>query len=228
MSTPNPNTPPAPTPEDVEKLTKALEAERAEHKATKEAARGFRARVASGFGLGEDADDETITARLTDSEAALAARTAALTKERDEANARAADVEARWAGEKVDAALREAFAKSGAREEHYEDFRNLAGALFHVDPKTGRVVTKPDAPNTVPGSEPLAWIHAELKSRRAFWWPGNVSGNARGGGIGANPHGDDSCFRPGPTWNLTAQFAYEGKYGSIAADTARRRYGGGR
>lgn len=135
-------------------------------------------------------------------------------------------MEARWAGEKVDAALREAFAKSGARDEHNEDFRNLAGALFHVDPKSGRVVTMPDAPNTVPGSEPLAWIHAELKSRRAFWWPGNVSGNARGGGIGANPHGDDSCFRPGPTWNLTAQFAYEGKYGSIAADTARRRYGG--
>lgn len=69
---------------------------------------------------------------------------------------------------------------------------------------------------------------SDLRAARSVSVTCSPGGNARGGGIGANPHGDDSCFRPGPTWNLTAQFAYEGKYGSIAADTARRRYGGGR
>lgn len=220
MSDTNPNT-------DVEKLTKALEAERAEHKATKEAARGFRARVASGFGLGEDTDDETITARMGDTEKTIADRTAALTKERDDANARAADVESRWAGEKVETALRMAFERSGAKPEHAEDFLLLARGLFGVNEK-GEVRTRKDAKDTIPDVDATTWIHSELKARRAHYFPGNVSGNARGGGTGTNPMGNTDCFKPGRTWNLTRQFEYEAKYGPTAADAARRRYGGGR
>jgi hypothetical protein len=213
-----------PTPEDVEKLTRALEAERAEHKATKEAARGFRSRIASGFGLGDDANDDAISARLADTEAALAARTAALTKERDEARARAADIESRWASEKVDSALRAAFEKSGAKPEHLEDFLILARPLFGVDEK-GNVRTKPDAPDTLPNADPAAWIHSELKARRSHYWSLSVSGGAKGiSGIGHVGGPSIDCFKPGKH-NLTEQFALVSAHGASAVRSALQRAG---
>lgn len=221
MSDTNPN---APTPEDVEKLTKALEAERAEHKATKEAARGFRTRIASGFGLGDDANEDAISARLADTEAALAARTASIAKERDEARARLAEVESRWASEKVDSALRAAFEKSGAKPEHLEDFLILARPLFGVDEK-GRVATKSDAPDTLPGIDSSAWVHSELKAKRAHYFPLSSGGGAKGtSGIGYVGGPSIDCFKPGKH-NLTEQFALVSAHGASAVRSALQRAG---
>lgn len=208
----------------IAKLEKALESERGAHKATKEAARRFRASIAQRIGLAENADDEAIAARLADTEAIVFERTRTLTAERDAAVQRPADIEARWASERVDAALRHAYEQSGARPEHLEDFLALARSIFSID-ETGAVRTRKDAANTLPGIDPAAWIHGELKAKRPFWWPTSVGGGSKGGG-GVPVGGDDSCFRPGPTWNLTAQFAYEARHGAGAADAARRRYGG--
>lgn len=228
MSDTNPNPPSVEElTTSVEKLTRALEAERTAHKATKDSAKEsaskFRARVASGFGLGEDADDETLFARLGDTEKTVAQRTEALTKERDEALARAADVESRWASEKVDGALRAAFEKSGAKPEHLEDYLTLARPLFGVDEK-GNIATKPDAPNTIPGIDPAAWIHSELKAKRSHYFPLSTSGGAKGfSGIGnVGPNVD--CFRQG-TSNLTQQMAMVGRLGENTVRVALQRAG---
>lgn len=195
MTAPNPN---APT---VEELSAQL--------AT------LRATLAKSLGLGEDADEAAILARVADT-----------TKEAEEAKARAADVESRWAGEKVDSALRSAFERSGAGREHEEDFLLLARGLFEVDEK-GEVRTRKDAPNTLPGIDPAAWIVAELRAKRAHWFPHSVGGNARGGGALPSAGADDSCFDPSsPNYNFTKQLALEARYGSEFADKARARYRG--
>lgn len=200
MSDTNPNNPPPPP--TVEELSAQLAA--------------LRATLAKSVGLGEEADEAAILARITDT-----------TKERDEAKARAADVESRWTGEKVDAALRDAFAKSGADPRNAEDFLALARPLFTVDAKTGAVVTKPDAPNTVPGANAEAWIVAELHSKRPHWWPLSQGAGARGAGFTPSAGADDSCFDPrSPNYNFTAQLAAEAKYGPAFADRARQRFGG--
>jgi len=191
------------------------------------ALREFRAGVAKGFGLGDDADDAAILSRVGDVEKSVSERTAALSTERDEAKARAADVESRWAGEKVDNALRDAFAKSGADPRNSEDFLALARPLFTVDAKTGAVVTKPDAPNTVPGANAEAWIVAELHSKRPHWWPLSQGAGARGAGFIPSAGADDSCFDPrSPNFSFTAQCAAEVKYGPAFADRARQRFSG--
>ncbi|MBX3389213.1 MAG: hypothetical protein KF691_07120 [Phycisphaeraceae bacterium] len=193
MSDTNPNTP------TVEELTAQVAA-----------LREFRASVAKGFGLGDDADDAALLARLTET-----------TNERDSSRAEVSAM-------KVDSALREAFAKSGATMGHYEDFRNLAAEHFHLDPKTGKVVTKPDAPT--PNVDPATWCVVELRQRRPGWWPTSQGGglSARGTGFSAARGPSDDCFRPGPSFNFTKQLAFEAQHGAAAADAARRKYGGAR
>lgn len=168
----------------------------------------IRAGIAKGLGLAEDATDEALLARAEE-----------VAKERDRSRSEVSTM-------KIDSALREAFEKSGATGGHYEDFRNLAAEHFHVDPKTGKVVAKPDAPS--PGVDPAAWCVLELRQRRPAWWPLSQGANARGGGYNAARGPDDSCFRPGPDFNFTKQLAFEQTHGAAAADAARKRYGGGR
>ncbi len=213
----------------VEKLRKALESERSEHKSTRDAARAFRVRITSGLALGDGADDDAISARLADAGGVAADRVAALTAAAQEATQRAEEIEARWASERVESSLRSAFEKSGARPEHVDDFLLLATPLFALA-EDGQVRTRKDAKDTIPGVDPPAWVHSELKAKRGFWWPTSVGAQAhapRSMMPGASL-GDDSPFKPGATWNLTKQFEFEAQFGSAAADAARRRYGGGR
>jgi len=227
-TTPDNTNPPAPTAEDLDKMRKALEAEREERKSDRTKHSTFRASVAKVLGLPEDASSDAILARVGDAEKVIGERAATLTKERDEATARVADVESRWASERVDGALRDAFAKSGADPRNAEDYLTLARGAFALDDK-GNVRTKDDIPNTLPGVDPATWIVAELRAKRPHWWPTSQGGGARGGkGVG-NPTvpGDASCFKPGPTFNLTAQGQYAKTYGMAAAERASQLFGGG-
>lgn len=175
----------------------------------------LRAGLAKGFGL----EESTVTDEV------LLARAGEVAKERDEARSKAADVESRWASEKVETALRSAFEKSGAGREHEEDFLLLARGLFEADEKGVR--TRKDAPNTVPGVNAEAWIVAELRVKRSHWWPLSQGAGARGAGFIPSAGADDSCFDPrSPNYNFTAQLAAEAKYGPAFADRARQRFGG--
>lgn len=193
--------PNAPTPPTVEELTAQVAA-----------LREFRASVAKGFGLDPAASEDTvILSRITDT----AKEVSALKSAADSA--------------KVDSALREAFDKSGATLGHYEDFRNLAADHFHLDPKTGKVVSKPDAPT--PNVDPATWCVVELRQRRPGWWERSQGGGSRGSGF-APGRVDDSCFNPGsPNYSWTKMLEAEAKHGAAFADAARAKYrgrGGGR
>ncbi len=222
MTTPNPN----PTAEDIAKLTSSLERSREENKTDRAKHGEFRKTVATRLGLAEDAAPDAILARLgeTDAEKVIAERLTPVAKERDEAKARAADVESRWAGEKVDRSLTDALSRSGMIAANRDDALALARPLFALSDK-GEVVTKADAAGVIPGASPDQWIVAQLRAMRPHWWERSVGGGATGGSRGAASVGDDSCFKPGATWNLTAQAQFERRYGTRAADSAARRYG---
>lgn len=199
MSDTNPNTP---TVEELSAQVAAL--------------REFRASIAKGFGLGDDAEDAAILSRITDT-----------TKERDESRAEAAKLKGEREAERIDAALRDAFAKSGADPRNAEDFLSLARPLFGVDAKTGAVVTKADAANTIPGASAEAWIVAELHAKRPHWWPTSIGAGARGAGFAANRAADDSCFNPAsPAYSFTKQLELEARHGPEFADKARAKYRG--
>jgi len=195
MTTPNPDNQ-TPT---TEQLTAQLTA--------------IRSGFAKHLGLESSATDE-----------AMLARAAELVKERDDSRSEVSALKSSVDAAKVDTALREAFVKSGANA-HYEDFHNLAAQHFHVDPKTGKVVSKPDAPT--PNVDPDTYCVAELRQRRPMWFPLSLGGGARGGGFVAGHGVDDSMYDPGShKYNFTAQLAHEAKYGPAAADAARAKYRG--
>ncbi len=178
----------------------------------------IRSGIAKGLGLAEDATDEALLARAAD-----------VAKERDDSLAEVVKLNGERTADKVDTALRDAFAKSGADHPQLRRLpRDSPGHSFTVDAKTGAVVTKPDAPNTVPGANAEAWIVAELRARRPHWWALSAGGNAKGAGFLPSGGADDSCFNPrSPNYNFTAQLAAEARFGPAFADRARQRYGRG-
>ncbi|QOI99247.1 MAG: hypothetical protein HRU70_01575 [Phycisphaeraceae bacterium] len=208
---------------DVAKLQAALKAERDAHTETKRAHGEFRTAILTPLGLPDNAPAETITARIGDVEKTITDRTAALTTERDEARTRLADVEGRWAGEKVDRSISDALSRSGMIADNATDALALARPLFVLSEK-GEVVTKADAAGVIPGATPDQWIIAQLRTLRPHWWPKSAGGGASGGSRGGMAMGDDSCFRP-ESWNVTLQARYEKLHGTRAAEAAARRYG---
>lgn len=207
----------------------ALRAERDAHKESKRRHAEFLASIRQALALGDDADPAAVLAtlgtRLGDSETLVAERTAALAAERDAATTRAAEIEQRCSAEKIDAALSAAWAGSGAIADNRADYLALARPLFTVDPKTGAVVTKADAPGTIPGAAPEQWVAGQLRSLRPHWWPLSKGGNARGAGLEVDRGGGIACFDPrSPAFSVTRQFAYEATHGAAAADRARAQF----
>lgn len=223
MAEENPSTNPAEA-ESVAKLTKALEAERAAHAATKSKHREFCASVYRARGLPDNATPDALFASLGDEEARVAERTKSIQEERDAALKRAEQVAGEWNAFRIDRALSEAFTKSGMKPENLEDALAMARGLFTVDEK-GRVHTKPDAPNTVPGQSAETWAFSELRTKRPHWYPPSIGGGAKTPGAGFVSRVDDSCFNPrSPNHNFTTQLAFEGRYGAKAAADARAKY----
>lgn len=218
MSTTDANT-------DVAKLQAALKAERDAHTETKRAHGEFRTAILTPLGLPDNAPAETITARIGDVEKTITDRTAALTTERDEARTRLADVESRWAGEKVDRALTDALARSGVLADFRDDALAIARNSFGVNER-GEVVTKAGVAGVIPGATPDQFVIGQLRSMKPAYWPKSAGGGAMGGSSrGSRYVGDDSCFRPGPTWNLSQQISFEKRHGKQASEAAARRYG---
>jgi hypothetical protein len=109
----------------------------------------------------------------------------------------AAEVESRWVGEKVENALRAAFAESGADPRHERDFIDLYRAAFVVDAK-GEVCTKPDALGVLRSVDPAQFVHGVDKAERGHWWPNSVGGGAKPPALGVGAGAPD-CFKPGAT-----------------------------
>lgn len=212
-------------------IEKSLEAARADAKKAQDQLSAFRRTIAERIGLSPDASvDEVAThlgGRLDDIDGQVTAKTATLTAERDAARADADKIKADRAAERVDSAISAALAKSAMIQANTPDAMNLLRPLFHVDDK-GNVTTRGGDTGEPAGVTPEQFVAARLGALRSHWFPGSVSGGARGGGAGTNPLGDTSMFDPrSPKFSVTKQFAYEHQFGAAAADAARRRYSGG-
>lgn len=203
MSDTNPNNP-TPTAEELSAQLTAL-----------------RAGLAKSVGLGEDADEAAILARLGDTESVVTAKTAVLAAERDAARTETVKIKAEWADFKITAALSEAFHRSGAMEQNAADYMALAKPLFTLG-SDGGIVTRDGAPNTVPGMTPDQWIVAQLRSARPHWWPLSSGGAKGAGGLPPSAGVDLSGFRSG---NVTAMMSAIGTYGEAAVLRALRQSG---
>ncbi|MBX3391266.1 MAG: hypothetical protein KF787_01335 [Phycisphaeraceae bacterium] len=104
-----------------------------------------------------------------------------------------------------------------------DGFTEHGPSVLAVGGRVRRVTTKPDAPDTLPGSDPASFIHSELKAKRAHYFPLSSGGGAKGAGYTAHAGADVSCFRDGGT--LTAQMALVARVGERAAIEACRRAG---
>lgn len=230
MSTPpnNPN-PPAPSLSDIERLTKALEAERNEHKETRARFSILRTDLGRITGLGEDAPIEKITERLGDTEKAITDRLAPVITERDEAVKRAQTLEQEKRSAILESAVDRAIARSGVKAEAVEDAKLHLRAALEVNDK-GDVVTKAGS-GEVAGQSPDWFVVSRLRSLRPSYWEKSVGGGAKGN-AGNNPASavDDRCFNPRDPvhHSITAQGAFYRKHGEAATERARRKYGGGR
>lgn len=230
MSTsPNNPNPPAPTPADIERLSKALEAERSEHKETRARLTNLRTDLGRITGLDPDAPIERIAERLGDTEKAITDRLAPVITERDEAVKRAQTLEQEKRSAILDSAVDRAIARSGVKAEAVEDAKLHLRAALEVNDK-GEVVTKA-APGEVAGQSPDWFVVSRLRMLRSAYWEKSVGGGARGS-AGNNPANavDDRCFnvRDPANYSVTAQGAFYRKHGAEATERARRKYGGGR
>lgn len=212
--------------QSVAKLTAALKAEREAHKATRAQ---YLAPIRSALGLddtaGLDAVTSALSTRLGDTDKLVAERTAALTAERDAAQASAASLQAERNSDRIDHAITAALARSGIKPECADDAAAHCRAVLGVNDK-GEVCTVA-APGVVPGMTADQWIIGQLRAMRAHYWPLSTGGGARGGSLPVGNAGNDSCFKPGPTWSVSRQFAFESQYGAAAARQARKRWGTG-
>lgn len=175
--------------------------------------REFAGSVRKALALGDDADSAAVLSSLSSL---------------GNASKELADTKAAWASEKVSGTLQRALEASGIKPEFMEDAMLRAVPFFTVDAK-GNVVTRADAKDTIPGSEPAAWIRGELMAKvNGRYWDLSVGGGAgtRGTGLlNTDAAGADSMFDPrSPSHNFSAQLRYEQSFGSVAADRARAKY----
>ena len=206
----------------IEKLSKALEAERAAHKQTK---REMLDPLRNTLGLGDDADLEAVTstlsARLGNADARIAEQTETLTAERDEARAEAEKVRAERNVERVEAAIIAALGKSAMIEANHEDAMALLTPLFGVG-DDGRVVSLGGESGEPGGLTPDQFVAARLGALRPHWFAQSVGGGTRSPGSTPLPPPGADVFRRG---TLTAQAAWVARHGEAAARDACRKLG---
>jgi hypothetical protein len=210
----------------LERLRTNLSKSRADVKVRDAKHAEFRRALTAPLGLPPDASFADVSAKVSNLDGLVAERTAALKKSADDAAARATRVENEWNAHRIENAIAAAVAGSGMLKQHAEDAANMLRPLLSV--KDGRVVTRDDAPNAIPGATPEQLIALQVKAGRPHWWPANVGGGA----MGSAAHirlADTSCFNPrSPAFNITEQHRFARAHGSAAALEAMRKYGGGR
>lgn len=211
--------------ESVTRLEAALAKERADRKASKAA---LLAPIRTALALGEDSSLDDVTAalskRLNDTEAVVTERMAELQTQHDELKAKHDTLTAERAESKITAALEGAFAQSGIRPEHKEDYIMLARSVVEVT-DAGDVRTKAHN-GTIPGMTVLDWARGQLIALRPHWMTPSVGGGARGGSLPVSSSvGDDSCFdKSSKHFNYTRMAEYEARFGPAAAERARQKY----
>lgn len=222
---------------DVDRVQRNLEAERTDHKKTKD-----RLRVVhfDGHSIVEMSDDQlrsAVTAldgyeelktradgKIDDEkinqivESRIKTKLAPVERERtllaDKLKVSEGQVETFQTKEKqrtIGDKVREAAVAASLAPTAIEDALILAERMFDIT-EDGRIVTR-DNVGVTPGVEADVWF-TEMKPKREHWWPPSEGGGARGGrgngGGGANPWSADN-------WNMTHQGDYIRQHGDEKA-----------
>ncbi|QYC96709.1 hypothetical protein PQD76_gp05 [Stenotrophomonas phage BUCT626] len=196
---------------DIDKLTQALNAERGEHRKTKQQ---FAPLLATGMELtdivalidrkdeldaleaGGKNVDQLVQAKLKQVTAPLERDLAAARTALAEREAQVADFTTKERTRTIHGAIRDAALNTkGFRKEAIEDALLLGMNHFELT-EDGQVVTKDGL-----GAE--AWL-SDLQQKRSHWWEASSGGGAGGSG-GAAGGGSNPFTKAG--WNMTAQAA---------------------
>lgn len=202
---------------DVATLSKSLNSERDEHKATKEKLRLWEGlepdkvrlqldRVAelevAARGNKEEIDkklEELTEARVRSRIAPVERENTAVKKQLEEATVQLQQLQKEQVRRTVHDNVRAAAEKGKILPEAIVDVLLLADAVFAVA-EGGAVLTKDNAFGITPGLSPEVWVQ-EMQDKRPHWWPRSESGNAKGsggGGYSNNPFSREH-------WNMTEQ-----------------------
>ena len=226
---------------DIDRLTVALNKERADHKAAREASQPW-APIAS---LGLSPEDALAKLdRFEELEAAAAGKIdetkldemvngrlktqlAPVTRERDQfktENEQLKEQLGKYAAAErqrnIHDNVRKALVEHKVIAEAQEDVLFLAERVFEVREDDGEVVTR-DGVGVTPGIRAADWL-LEMQPKRPHWWPasqgGGAGGNAGGGGAGSNP------WTAG-NWSVTKQMQFAKEHGPEKAASAAKAAG---
>ena len=205
------------TQDDIDRLKKALDSEKSDHKSTKEKLhvwdgmdhaeittkldRMAELEVAAGNKDEMDAKLEELTeARVRSRLAPVERENAALKKKLDEMTATAEKLEAERVRRVIGDHIEKACVEAKILQEAKPDVKMLAEAVFEITDDSN-VLTRENPFGITPGLSPEVFLQ-EMQSTRPHWWPRTTGGDSRGSG-------DTSTFSKNPWsrehWNLTEQ-----------------------
>lgn len=231
---------------DFTRISKALEDEKALHKATKADLSGklqewetlgsiddTRKKVerfpeleaAAGNKLDEAKIEEIVQRRVDGTiksrTAPLEHQVATLKRERDELKVS----NEQWVGKDRSRTIREHLRKAAiekkVRPEAMDDVLDL-GERVHELTDDGRVVTR-DGVGITPGLEPVGWLD-EVSEKRSYWWPDSQGGGAGGSGRGGSAGGGKNPWSR-DHWNVTEQARVFKQHGRERAEALAKAAG---
>lgn len=202
---------------DVDRVNRALVAEKAAHKATKDKLAPLASYLddvdatvakldkydeleqAAAGKIDEKAIEGIVATRLKSQMTPLERRAAAAEAERDALKAANGELTAKEKRRIIHDAVRTAAVKSKMLDTAMDDALMLAERVMEVD-EDGNVLTK-DKAGVTPGIDVTTWL-TEVQPKRPHWWPASQGGGAKGsgggGGFSNNPWTAEH-------WNMTEQ-----------------------
>lgn len=235
------------TPADVERVQTALNKERGEHKATKQALEKFgdlnpdevhttlervpeleaqlEAAKKGGKLEGEELE-KIVTARINQATGPLAREKQTLERkllEKDklitDKDSENANLRTTITAGNIDQAVRAAAIESKMTVTAIPDALIRARSAFEIT-EDGKVITK-DGTGYTPGLSPKEWVK-EMQEQAPHWWPASQGGGANGGGANG---GKTTNPWMKANWNITAQGQYVKQHGVAKAEEAAKQAG---
>lgn len=203
------------TQDDVKRLQTALQKERNDHKATKDAFAPLAGRKieevlemldkvpeleAAASGKIDDAKiNEIVESRLRVKISPIERERNALAQKAQELGSIVEQYQTKERTQSLHESIRRAAVLAKVLPEAIEDALNLGERVFEID-EDGAVVTR-DKCGYTPGVTAEVWF-TELESKRPHWWAPNVGGGSRG-----SKGGNNQTSNPwsGANWDMTKQ-----------------------
>lgn len=233
---------------DVARVQSALEKERNEHKATKEAAKAWgdmkpdevQAKLdriaeleAAAKGKIDDSKleemvntrlERTLKTRLAPVEREAAQTKAALAEAAKERDALKAEKISRIVGD----AVRQVLVAEKVVPDVHDDVLLLADRVFELT-EEGKIITREGVPLIAgmapqPGLDPASWLK-EISGKRPSWWPESKGSGAKGSGNGGGGNFGGANPWSHEAWNMGEQKKYLEQHGEEKAQARAKAAG---